>query len=200
MNFRTVRTIRRGLRRGESGQAFTELAVSLFAILAAFVGFLLVAAVSSDRVSALVNARENADERARDNRVDIYSSAGDARSISYRTYGADGLPFTADDEIVQGAAGNGGVFMDELADNSGNVNLANSPASWQSDFSTLRDTEFFVNAATLVTGEGTPHGDTLRKHNIDSLRSSIAELFSIGDIDIRERVYMPAHNPYEGGN
>ena len=46
MNFRTVGIIRRGLRRGESGQAFAELTVSLIAILAAFVGFLLVAALS----------------------------------------------------------------------------------------------------------------------------------------------------------
>ncbi len=84
MNFRTVGTMRRGLRRGESGQAFAELTVSLVAILAAFIGFLLVAALSSDRVSMLIRAREEADRKSSSG---VSSQAGD--SIRYWDYGTD---------------------------------------------------------------------------------------------------------------
>lgn len=197
MNFRTVGIIRKGVRRGESGQAFTELAVSLIAILAAFVGFLLIAALSSDRVSMLIRARADADERGRQNRVDVFASEGDARSIRYWTYGEDGIPFTADDVSVTDPSGNGGVFLNELTYNNQKVSLTNPQTSLPrlktNEFTALRDdTDFFVNAAGLVTGEaGT--GNTLRDHNIDPLKSAIGWLFHVGEIQVRERVYMPAH-------
>lgn len=188
MNFRTVRIIRRGLRRGESGQAFTELAVSLVAILAALAGFLLIAAVSSDRVSALIQARKDADERARDNRVDLFTSESDAQNI-----------VLADGGI--GTFENSSAFMDELKNNNGKVNLARPPASWRSEFSSLQDTGFFVHAAGLVTGEGGANLDnTLRDHNIGELRPAIGWLFHIDDLTIDERVYMPAHKPSERGD
>ena len=86
MNFRTVRTIRRGWRRGESGQAFAELAVSLIAILAVFVGFLLIAALGSDRVSTLIRAREDADRKSSSG---VSSRGGD--SIRYWDYGTGSI-------------------------------------------------------------------------------------------------------------
>ena len=190
MNFRTVGTIRRGLRRGESGQAFAELTVSLVAILAAFVGFLLIAALGSDRVSMLVRAREEADRNARSG-----LSSNDGRDIGYWTYGEDGIPFTADDDVVEGAGGDGELFRGQLADNSGNVRLDNPPASLprlRNDFSTLQDSGFFVNAASLATGDaGT--SDTLRDHEIGSLEGAVRWLFGVRDLRVEERVYMPAH-------
>jgi len=189
MNFRTVRMIRRGLRRGESGQAFTELAVSLVAILAALVGFLLIAAAGSDRVSALIQARKDADERARDNRVDLFTSESDAQNIVS----------AADDGI--GTFENSSAFLNELRSNNGNVNLANPPVSWKSEFSSLQDTGLFVHAASLVTGEDGANLDkTLRDHNIGDLRPAIGWLFHIDDLTIDERVYMPVHKPSERGD
>ena len=107
MNFRTVRIIRNGLRRGESGQAFAELAVSLIAILAAFIGFLLVAALSSDNVSMLIRAREEADRKSSSG---VSSQGGD--SIRYWDYGVDEIPFTTDDHPVLGSAGDGALYKD----------------------------------------------------------------------------------------
>jgi len=189
MNFRTVGIIRRGLRRGESGQAFAELTVSLIAILAAFVGFLLVAAVSSDSVSTLIRAREEADMKSSSG---VSSRGGE--SIRYWDYGADEIPFTTDDNAVLGSAGDGAFFMRQLSDNAGNVMLTNPPSSsaLRSDFAGLQESNLFVNAADLASGDaGT--SNTLRDHNIGSLEPAIRWLFHIDRIRVEEQVYMPAH-------
>jgi len=193
MNSRMVRTIRHGLRRGESGQAFTELTISLLAILAAFIGFLLIAALGSDHVSLLIRAREEADIKSSSG---VSSQGGN--SISYWDYGTDGIPFTTDDSAVPGFAGDGAYFRSQLADNTGYVTLQNPPGSSQlrSDFSELQDSNLFVNAASLA--EGSAHSSsTLRDHNLDSLESAIRWLFRIGSTDIEETVYMPAHKDLE---
>ena len=189
MNFRTVRIIRRGLRRGESGQAFTELAVSLVAILAVFVGFLLVAALSSDHVSTLIRAREEADRKSSSG---VSSNGGD--SIRYWDYGVDEIPFTADDNAVLGSAGDGALFVGQLTDNSGQVMLSNPPSSsdLRSDFSALQASNLFVNAADLASGDART-SNTLREHNITSLEPAIRWLFGIDGTRVEERVYMPAH-------
>lgn len=193
MNFRTVRTIRRGRRRGESGQAFAELAVSLIAILAVFVGFLLIAALGSDRVSMLIRAREEADRKSSSG---VSSRGGD--SIRYWDYGADEVPFTTDDSAVFGSSGDGSFFRNQLADNTGQVPLSNPPSSsyLRSDFAGLQDSNLFVNAADLA--EGSAHtSSTLRDHNLDSLESAIDWLFHIRGTNVQETVYMPAHKTLE---
>ena len=189
MNFHTVGIIRRGLRRGESGQAFAELTVSLVAILAVFVGFLLIAALGSDRVSSIIRAREDADRKSSSG---VSSQGGE--SIRYWDYGMDGIPFTTDDNAVLGSAGDGALFMRQLSDNTGEVMLSNPPSSsdLRSDFSGLQDANLFVNAASLASGDaGT--SSTLRDHNISSLEPAIRWLFHIDRISVEERVYMPAH-------
>jgi len=189
MNYRTVRVIRRGLRRGESGQAFAELAVSLFAILAVFVGFLLIAALGSDRISTLIRAREAADMRSSSG---LTSQGGE--SIRYWDYGTDEIPFTTDDQAVYGSAGDGALFMRQLTDNTGKLVLSNPPSSLKlaSEFSCLQDSNLFVNAASLASGDaGT--SNTLRDHGICALESVICSLFGIENIHIEETVYMPAH-------
>ena len=195
MSFRTVGIIRRGLRRGESGQAFAELAVSLIAILAAFVGFLLIAALGSDRVSTLIRAREEADMKSSSG---ISSQGGE--SIRYWDYGADEIPFTTDDHAVTGSAGDGAMFKRQLADNSGNVMLTNPPSAsttLDSDFSSLQDANMFVNAASLASGDAHT-SDTLRDHNLGSLENAVHWLFGIKGTMVEDTVYMPAHKTLSG--
>ena len=188
MNFTAVRTIRRGRRNGESGQAFAELAVSLIAILAAFAGFLLVAVLSSDGVSMSIRARESADRQSL-----IWDSPSAGSSISHWDYGEDALPFTADDRPVAGAAGDGSYFKAQLRDSSGLVSfIGSSPLRYDDDFGVLRDSDFFVNAADLASGTaGT--SDALWRHRIGSLESAVRGLFGVGDAEVRDTVYMPAH-------
>ncbi|MBQ7731840.1 MAG: hypothetical protein IJT68_08400 [Lentisphaeria bacterium] len=188
MNFRTVGIIRNGLRRGESGQAFAELTVSLVAILAAFAGFLLVAALSTDRVSMLIRAREEADRKSSSG---VSSQGGE--SIRYWDYGADEIPFTTDDRAVPGSAGDGAMFKRELADNTGHVTLTNPPSSaLGSDFASLQDSNMFVNAASLASGDARTT-NSLNDHNIGGLESALRLMFGLSDIHVEDTVYMPAH-------
>jgi len=193
MNWRAAGTIRRGLRRGESGQAFAELAVSLVAILAAFIGFLLVAAVSSDRVSVLINARENAD---RDSAAGFSSQEGER--IASWDYGDDRIPFTADDRKQSGSPEDGAYFKDQLSDNTRLVSLLNPPSSssMKNDFSSLQDSNLFLNAAGLVEGRDST-SDTFRKHDISSIENGIQWLFGIDSVRIEEKVYMPTRSRKE---
>ena len=194
MSFRTVRTIRRGLRRGESGQAFAELTVSLIAILAAFIGFLLVAALGSDRVSMLIRAREEADRKSSSG-----VSSGGGESIRYWNYGADEIPFTTDDYAVLGSAGDGALFKGQLADNTGEVNLLNPPSSSTlgSDFASLQDGNMFVSAASLASGDARTM-NTLRDHNLGSLEYAVHWLFGVNGTRVEDTVYMPAHKSLSG--
>ena len=187
MNFRTVGIVRRGLRRGESGQAFAELKVSLLAILAAFIGFLLIAALGSDRVSTLIRAREDADRKSSSG---VSSQGGE--SIRYWDYGADEIPFTTDDHAVLGSAGDGALFKRQLVDNTGKLTLSNPSLPFDSEFASLQDSNMFVNAASLASGDaGTTN--TLRDHKITSLEPAIRWLFGVNGTRVEDTVYMPAH-------
>ena len=187
MNFRTVGIIRRGLRRGESGQAFTELTVSLLAILAAFIGFLLIAALGSDRVSTLIRAREDADRKSSSG---VSSQGGE--SIRYWDYGADEIPFTTDDHAVLGSAGDGALFKRQLVDNTGKLTLSNPSLPFDSEFASLQDSNMFVNAASLATGDERTT-DSLREHNLGSLEYAVKWLFGVNGTRVEDTVYMPAH-------
>ena len=198
MNFRTVRIIRNGLRRGESGQAFAELTVSLVAILAVFVGFLLIAALCSDRVTTLISARTEADQKSTNG-----VSSQEGESIQRWDYGADGIPYTTDDSAVSGSGGNGALFKSQLSynnesDNRGNVDLTNPPASMsqlRSDFTMLQDNNIFVNAASLASGKDEV-SDSLGKHydnDASALKSAAQFLFGISRTRVQDTVYMPAH-------
>ena len=187
MNFRTVGIIRRGLRRGESGQAFAELTVSLLAILAAFIGFLLIAALGSDRVSTLIRAREDADRKSSSG---VSSQGGE--SIRYWDNGEDEIPFTTDDHAVLGSAGDGALFKRQLVDNTGKLTLSNPSLPFDSEFASLQDSNMFVNAASLATGDARTT-DSLREHNLGSLEYAVKWLFGVNGTRVEDTVYMPAH-------
>lgn len=181
--------IRRGLRRGESGQAFTELAVSLVVILAAFVGFLLVASLGSDGVSTLIKARENADQSR-----NSYSALQGGGSIRDWNRGDDNILFTQDDNPIYGGYGDGAYFKGQLSDNTEKVTLQNPPSASRLDgeFARLQDSNFFVNAAALSDGEAHT-SDTLSDHNIHALEGAFRRLFNLHGTYIHDAVYMPAH-------
>ena len=193
MNFRTVRIIRNRLRRGESGQAFAELTVSLVAILGVFVGFLLIAALCSDRVTTLISARTEADQKSMNG-----VSSQEGESIQRWDYGADGIPYTTDDSTVSGSGGDGALFKRQLTDNTGNVTLQNPPGSMsqlRSDFTMLQDNNIFVNAASLASGKDEV-SDSLGRHydnDASALKSAALFLFGISRTHVQDTVYMPAH-------
>ena len=187
MNFRTVGIIRRGLRRGESGQAFAELTVSLIAIMAAFAGFLLVAVLSSDGVSISIEARRRADELSS---TGYYSNA---LTIS-RWDHAEDTSSMPDEQDPSRFGGDGPLFRDQLRDPSRKVSFIGSSAlQYDNEFDGLQeDTNFFLGAADLSEGNASTT-NSLKDRGIGALDSVIRGLFRIDDVEIRDIVYMPAH-------
>ena len=188
MNFAAVRTIRRGRRNGESGQAFAELAISLIAIMAAFAGFLLVSVLSADGVSISIEARKRADELSSNG---YYSNAVGA--ISRWDHAQDASPFAQDGQDSQGGDGNGAMFKYQLRDPSGKVSfIGSSELRYDNEFDGLQDTDFFVSAADLSDGSAST-SDSLKDHGIGALESAVRGLFRVDRVEIRDTVYMPAH-------
>jgi len=105
----------------------------------------------------------------------------------------NGIPFTEDDNMIFGSAGDGAYFKGELTDNTGLVKLFNPPGASRLDgeFSHLQDSDFFVNAATLSEGDAYT-SDTLASHNICTLEYAFRWLFGLKGTYVREKVYMPA--------
>ena len=189
MNFSAVRTIRRGRRNGESGQAFAELAISLIAIMAAFAGFLLVAVLSADGVSISIEARKNADELSSNG---YYSNA--VGSISRWDHAPDASPFASDDLDSQGGDRDGAMFKYQLRDPSGKVSfIGSTELRYDNEFDGLQeDSGFFLGAADLSDGNAST-SNSLKDHGIGSLDSVVRGLFRIDGVEIRDTVYMPAH-------
>ena len=189
MNFAAVRTIRRGRRNGESGQAFAELAVSLIAIMAAFAGFLLVAVLSSDGVSVSIEARKRADDRSSNG---YYSNA---LTISRWDHAEDASsPYMEDEQDSYRSGGDGPLFRDQLHDPSGKVSFIGSSAlRYDDEFDGLQQNEaFFLGAADLSDGNASIT-NSLKDHGIGEIETAVRGLFRIKDVEIRDTVYMPAH-------
>jgi len=195
MNWRAVMIIRRGRRRGESGQAFAELALSLVFIMAAFIGFLVVGVLCADGVSNSIRAREIADDRSSDgasSRVDT--------SINYWDDGPDGIPFTEDDVPREGriTSADYNLFTAELKDDSGKFTFDRAAQAepkymkHATEFGHFDLSHFFVRAADLYKGEAYTM-DPLGQHNLGGLESAVLKLFHTKGAEALDTVYMPAH-------
>ena len=200
MNWRTVRAIRRGRRRGESGQAFSELAVSLvMIILPAFVGFLIVAVLCTNGVANTILARESADR---------YCAAGwssrAGTSILTWSEGHDNVPFTEDDVRLDGSTTpeEHKLFSNQLlySGDSDKVRIEKSDlmphATEFSHFYQFASSDFFVRAANLNRGASTSEDPFMQKGlkgNVSKLEPLIQSLFGVENFHIRaEEAYMPA--------
>jgi len=188
MNFTAVRTIRRGRRNGESGQAFAELAVSLIAIAAAFAGFLLVAVLSSDGVSMSIEARRIADEQSSHG----YYSNSVTSVRRWDNTRDDGDP-SRDDQETSLRGGDGALFKRQLRDASGRVSfIDSSELRYDNEFDGLQNDYLFVGAASLSVGDAST-SNSLKDHGIGALESAIRGLFRIDGVEVGDTVYMPAH-------
>jgi len=199
MNWRTVRTIRRGRGRGESGQAFSELAVSLvMIILPALVGFLIVAVLCTNGVANTILARQSADEHS----YGRTSRAG--TNVLTWSLGHDNVPFTEDDVRLDGATTSDDYerFVSQLAysGESDQVRIEKSDlmphATEFSNFYNYGNSDFFVRAANLNRGASTSEDPLNQKElrgNVSDLKPLIQSLFGVENFHIRaEEAYMPA--------
>ena len=201
MNWKAVRAIRRGRRRGESGQAFSELAVSLvMIILPAFVGFLIVAVLCTNGVSNTILARESADRYC----AAGWSSRAGTNVLTW-SQGHDNAPFTEDDVRLDGSttSEDHNLFIRQLVytGDSDKVRIEQNSelmphAKEFSHFYQFGSSDFFVRSANLNRGASTSEDPFMQKGlkgNVSKLEPLIQSLFGVENFHIRaEEAYMPA--------
>lgn len=189
---------RRRIRRKR--QALTELAVCLVAILAVISGMLLISGLGIRNVRNLIQARQEADQKARDG----FSTAA-GKDIRCWSYGADNLPFTRDDTAVLTAQDASGNFMNELDSNDEEdasddalildlrhtAALAHIPSSNNFAKNTALQ-HFFLSAATLA-GHTESDEDPLASLHLASLRQLVRTLLLKNDLSLSDTVFMPSN-------
>lgn len=184
-------------RKGQQGQALTELVISLVGILIVISGFLLIAALGAENVSVSIKARENADARSRNGL--LLTSSGS--TIKTWSAGKDKLHFTKDDKASNVADSTADVFPEQLKDNeqqlylTSNLYLKEIPAN--NNFAlNLESSRLFLNAATL--GHHSESEDNpLGKRKLDSLKELIRSLITKKEFHLEDTVFMPTHKPIE---
>lgn len=195
-----------GRRIRRHRQALTELAVCLVAILTVISGMLLISGLGIRSVRNLIQARQEADRKARDG----FTSSG-GTDIRYWSYGADKLPFTRDDTAVSTKQDVSGYFLGELDTNDEEDDaddelildlrhtgtLAHIPASNNFAKNTVMQ-HFFLSAATLA-GHTESDADPLASLNLSSLRQLIRKLLMKDDFSLSDTVFIPS-NPVITGN
>lgn len=172
-------------RRGERGQAITELAIALVAISAVFVGVIFILAVGQANIDNLLTVRGEADESA------VSGMGGGAGSpISQWDEGGDTRMFTNDDVSIPLMGDEAALFRGEL--DNGGYNLATDlssvyvPENFARD---LPDDRLFLNAADLACGSASV--DPFAYFAIEDLRGAFRSLIYGGEITISNEVYMP---------
>lgn len=206
--------------RKQHGQALTELLVGIIGIISVFLGFLLIAVLGNEKVTALISARCNADKMSL-NGVDSSS----AEPIRYWDYGEDKLPFTSDDIPVLSTTDSTrftnhlrGEMTYHIADVAGmeeaqayfdnlqftdadhyvaDLNIGTNSLT-ENFTSELSGSNIFIVAARLSKGEEQIN-DVLEKHNLAGVKGVLNRLFGVKDFHIKETVFIPAQNKNDRG-
>lgn len=179
-------------RKHEGGQAIAELAAGLVALMAVFLGLLFVSALGIENIETLLEARGNADENAATGLV----SSDSGVPIREWSLGADQLQFTSDDEPAVGGGGNAAVFLSELADDDGRLNLTSDLVSCSyiptsDNFAmSLPTSNIFIGAANLTSDNAT-ESDPIGARGLGDLAGAFRSLIMNTDFTLSETVYMP---------
>ena len=179
-------------RRGERGQAIAELAVSMVAIMAVFLGVLCIGALGIESIEAIIDARGQADLNSANGVL-----GGSGTPILEWNYGDDELYFTADDTPVGGSAEDAGFFYSQLITTDGEFVLSDDLS-----FDGINSYNFaenfpltflFLNSADL-TSHTSAEADPFGEREIEDLAGAFDALFGTSDVSISETVYMPVVN------
>ena len=180
--------------KNESGQALTELVVSLMGFLIIFSGFLMLSTLSTEGVANLIRARTNADNNSQGG----ITTGSTPKSIRSWDYGE--VPFTYDDKPVTYSQSAGGVFTNELSDNTGTFTLGalSGNANYiHNNFSqSLPDANLFVEAANLTEGRSNVD-DPFEKRKIKEIKHLVDVLFGARNYSMRDSLYMPLNTYLE---
>lgn len=193
------RHVKLNIRRhkSQSGQAITELAVCLIAIMSVVLGFMLVSALSIESVRNALTARAKADANA----VSGVLSSDQGTHIIDWNYGADNIPFTQDDIPNTTFMSDGDYFAEQMIamDEKTGLTFTPSDTSISSDnnfTSDLSSVNLFLFAADLSAGKGVQN-DPLKERGLVDMEKAIRNLFGVWDFRLEDTAYIPARAEIE---
>jgi hypothetical protein len=179
-------------RIDESGQAFAELLISMFAIMVVFVGVLFTGALGMENIKCSLAARSQAAKLSA-----MGSMSGDrGDNILSWDYGDDELYFTRDDASNRDIGGETGIFAREYTSTNDEFSLVSDLRDVDRD-STYNFTaaapgeKLFLWAANLTSYQETIH-DPFATRELDDLKSAFRML--VGDpnsVSLSDKVYLP---------
>ena len=177
--------------RRESGQAIAEFVVSLIAILFVFLGVLAIAVLSMENVTCLVEARSEADVAS-----SLGSTLGGASPVQILEwdYGADEIPFTADDEPVSGMGSENFARNfdtgEDLVEDSGVFRLTLTQLAEGGYVDGSAGETTFLAAANL-NGYTHTETDPLSKRGLPDLEKLLRSFTGNAAFTLEDSVYMP---------
>lgn len=184
----------RQCRKTQNGQALAELTVCLIALMVVLLGFFLISALTMGNVENVIDAREEADKRAREGTL----GGENAQNISHWAYGNRNIAFTADDTPVTQSDAYGAKFLEILRIPGEDFTLTSAGGSGkeylQIHYNPVPDisaVNVFLSAANLTAGT-TKITDPLERRNLSNLQEAFNRVFGITDFSIVDTVFMPA--------
>ena len=180
----------------EKGQAIAEMAVSMIAIMAVFLGVIFAFAIGSTNIDNLIACRREADNDAYSS---FHNGSGGDQIYTWNE-GNDERMFTNDDEPQIGTNDEPEIFKAELQ--SDNIDLLNGFGSayvqnnFAADLSEINS--IFLSSANMTSYS--MESDPYETMNLEDMRGLFSTLFFSSDLIIENSVYMPmlnAENPAE---
>ncbi len=176
----------------ESGQAIAEFVISLIAILFVFLGVLAIAVLSMENVTCLVTARSEADVAS-----SLGTSIGGAspEAILEWDYGADGIPFTADDEAVTGMGSESFAqnfdTREDIVEDTGVLSMTLADLAKAGYANGQAGEASFLSAANL-NGYTHTETDPLSKRGLPELQKLLRRIVGGGKFVLKDTVFIPA--------
>lgn len=182
--------------KSERGQALGELTISLIGLCAVMIGMLTVACLGMNGVRNTIAAREEADHYS-------FNSIknGSPDHISTWEKGADGIPFTNDDNQIQGASPNSEIFLGTLTDNTGTfktAQLAETRYAEQAFEARVVESELLLSAANLTQAEKIISDPLSLYRHFDAARI-LRSLGFPSRFSIRDQISMPVNTAGTAG-
>lgn len=167
-------------------QAFSELIVMMIPIMMIFLGLWFMVSVGSDKVRLFLDSRGETEEKSQ------FAAEVIGRShITGWDYGTDKIPFTADDEVIDGNDDSTAIFQETL--NTENLPVSTVAPYLKTNMQTLIVGPVFAMGAELIEVEKTKlmleNEGNDRAHLVDVFR----QLFGSNiDQQIKESALIPA--------
>jgi uncharacterized protein (UPF0333 family) len=183
-----------GMKKAEEGQALTEMAVMLIAVMVVFLGLIFAYAIGKKNISSMIDCYGKAGDNAYNN---VYDNPG--TQILTWSAGPDERMYTNDDVPVTGGDDNPQLFRDQFISNDGKVDLNGSfhPEYIKENFvpHITAGSSIFHTAANLTSASESY--DIYEIKEVNDLKEAFSYLIFSSDVIVENSAFMPMLRPVD---